>query len=108
MKRDLVWLPCTRDHPQDVGSQLKRRRGAALRSVPLNCCGCRDPLLCKCTQPPINDGALDAWRDAALQILFAGNLPLLPIEVRQALWRRGGPDRVLAEKLHVACGGEVA
>jgi hypothetical protein len=86
---------------------LKRRRQAARRSVPLDC-GCRDPLLCNCTQPPISEVALDGWRDAALRLLFGGQVPLLPIEVRRALWRRGGPDRVLAEKLHEAYGGEVA
>ncbi|WP_241011007.1 hypothetical protein [Mycobacterium camsae] len=51
---------------------------------------------------------LDGWRDAALHVLAVGQIPLLPIEVRRALWRRGGPDRVLAEKLHEAVGGAPA
>jgi len=91
---------------QSLPSQLGRRREAARRSVPLDC-GCRDPLPCNCTQPPISSVALDGWRDAALHVLSVGQLPLLPIEVRRSLYRRGGPDRVLAEKLHEACGGEV-
>lgn len=106
-RTELVWLPCTWNHPQDIASQSRRRGDAAARSVPLDC-GCRDPLLCRCTHPPISENALDAWRDAALQLLFARQMPLLPLEVRRALWRRGGPDRVLAERLHAACGGEVA
>ncbi|KLO29576.1 hypothetical protein ABH37_13255 [Mycobacterium haemophilum] len=86
---------------------MRRRREAACRSVPLDC-GCEDPWPCRCTDPPLSDHALDGWRDAALRVLFGGHVPLLPIEVRRALWKRGGPDRVLAERLHDACGGEVA
>jgi hypothetical protein len=51
---------------------------------------------------------VDSWRDSALHILRTGCMPLLPIEARRALWRRGGADRVLAELLHDACGGEAA
>jgi hypothetical protein len=107
--KSLVWIPCTRRSPQDTHSQLERRRDAAHRSVPLGC-GHRDPWVCGCyaTEPPLTDNQLDGWRDAALKVLSCGQLPLLPIEVRRALWKRGGPDRVLAEKLHQACGGEVA
>jgi hypothetical protein len=100
----------TRRHaPQDTHSQLERRREAKNRSVPL-ACGCRDTLTCRCytTEPPLSEHALDGWRDAALKVLFDGCVPVLPIEVRRALWQRGGPDRVLAEKLHEACGGEIA
>jgi hypothetical protein len=75
--------------------------------VPLDC-GCRDPWLCRCTDPPLSDHQLDCWRDSALHILRLGNTPLLPIEARRALWRRGGADRVLAELLHDACGGALA
>ena len=106
----LVWVPCTRPPaPQDTRSQLDRRHSAADRSAPLGC-GCRDPLLCSCyeTEPPLSDHALDGWRDAVLKVLFNRQVPLLPIEVRRALWKRGGPDRILAERLHEACSGEVA
>lgn len=80
--------------------------------MPLDC-GCArgphsDPLACLCTFPPMSDRAIDGWRDAAIHILRTGKMPVLPIEVRRALFRRGGADRVLAELLHNACGGEAA
>lgn len=104
----LVWLPCTWDHPQDLRSQLGRRRNQSNRSVPLDC-GCRDGWTCRCTQPPLSDHAIDAWRDAAKHVLGTGRIPLgLPLEVRRALWRRGGRDRELAEQLHQACEGAIA
>jgi hypothetical protein len=50
---------------------------------------------------------IDGWRDAALHVLNAGQMPGgVPIEVLRALYRRGGADRVLAEALHEAAGGE--
>ena len=36
-----------------------------------------------------------------------GHMPLLPLEVRRALWRRPA-DRALAELLHDACGEAIA
>jgi hypothetical protein len=40
----LVWVPCTRpDAPQDLKSQLQRRREAARRLPPLEHSGRRDP-----------------------------------------------------------------
>ena len=86
---------------------MRRRRAAAARSLPLDC-GCRDPYPCRCTSPPLSDTAVDGWRDAAQHVLATGRIPLLPLEIRRALWRRGGTDRALAEVLHRACGGEVA
>jgi hypothetical protein len=50
---------------------------------------------------------VDAGVEAALHILSCNSVPLLKFDVLQALWRRGGPDRVLAEKLHEACGGQI-
>ncbi len=51
---------------------------------------------------------IDAGRAAARHILDStGRVPLLEFEVLQALWRRGGEDRVLAEMLHAAAGGEI-
>lgn len=85
----------------------KRRREAARRVVSLDC-GCPDPWPCRCSLPPLSDKMIDAGRAAALHILESGRVPLVKIEVLQALWRRGGPDRVLAEQLHAACNGEVA
>ena len=51
---------------------------------------------------------VDAGRDAARHILETGQVPLLELEVLQALWRRGGDDRVLAEQLHELTGRVVA
>jgi hypothetical protein len=51
---------------------------------------------------------IDAGRDAARHVLDGGQVPLLEIEVLQALWRRGGDDRRLAEELHKLTGGLVA
>ena len=104
--KSLVWVPCTWSSPQDYLSQLKRRRAAAHRSNPLHC-GCRDGWTCRCTEPPLSEHALDGWRDAAQHVLAAGRMPLVPLEVRRALWRRDGADRELAVLLHQECG-EVA
>lgn len=88
--------------------QWSRRREAAWRSVPLDC-GCRDPWPSRCTEPPPTDYQLDAWRDAALCVLRNHQMPILSLEALRGLYRRGGPDRVLAEQLHAAgSGGQVA
>ena len=86
---------------------MRLRRGASRRMVPLDC-GCRDPWPCRCTEPPLSEAALDAWHDAALHVLASGEIPLVPIEVRRAWWKRGGADRRLAQLLHTACGGQAA
>ncbi|QFS91519.1 hypothetical protein FIV07_12190 [Mycobacterium sp. THAF192] len=86
--------------------QLERRRTSAHRSEPLDC-GCRDPW-CRCTEPPLSDHAIDGWRAAALHVLACGRAPVVPIEVLRALYRRGGDDRTLAERLYALSGGEVA
>jgi hypothetical protein len=91
----------------DTLAALHRRRQASRRMVPL-ACGCADPWPCRCTDPPLSERAIENWRDTALHVLSTGYLPVLPIEARRALWRRGGADRVLAELLHDACGGEAA
>lgn len=104
---ELVWLPCTWDHPQDIRNQLGRRRSAAKRLVPLEC-GCSDPHPCRCTEPPLSEKMIDAGRDAAVHIMDnTGRVPLLQTEVLRALYRRGGDDRVLAEKLHAMTGGRI-
>jgi hypothetical protein len=102
----LVWIPCTRSYPQDTASQLKRRRDAG-RRLPTLDCGCADPWPCRRSEPPLTEKMIDAGRDAALHLLRCNAVPLLKFEVLQALWRRGGADRVLAEILHEACGGEI-
>lgn len=91
----------------DTVSQERRRRHASRRLPSLDC-GCSDPWPCQCNEPELSERAIDGWRDAALHVLRTGHMPLLPLEARRALWRRGGADRVLAELLHDACGGEAA
>jgi hypothetical protein len=84
------------------------RRRAAQRMVPLEC-GCGpDPWLCRCSEPPLSDVVVDGWRDAARHVLAVGPMPLVPLEVRRALYRRGRADRELAETLHAGCGGVIA
>jgi hypothetical protein len=87
--------------------QIKRRRSATRRVPPLDC-GCPDPWPCRCAEPPLSEGMIDAGRDAALLILDTGRVPLLKFEVLQALWRRGGADRALAEQLHELTGWAVS
>lgn len=80
-----------------IPAQLRARRTAAGRQPPLDC-GCRDPWPCRCsTEQPPSDQALDGWVAAALHVLDTGQIPVFPREVCRALWRRGGPDRALAE-----------
>lgn len=86
--------------------QLRRRRAAVQRTPPLDC-GCPDPWPCRCTEPPLSERALDGWRDAAQHVVAGGHMPIVPLEVRRALYRRGAGDRALAELLHRGCG-EVA
>lgn len=93
------------EHPHRIWN---RRRSAAQRMVPLEC-GCQpDPWLCRCTEPPLSDMAIDGWSDAARHVLAVGRMPLVPLEVRRALYRRGGADRELAQTLHAGCGGAIA
>lgn len=104
----LVWIPCTRPSaPQDHASRDARRREAAARSIPLDC-GCRDPWICRCTEPPLSEAMIDAGRDAAQHILDTGRVPVLEFEVLRALYRRGGADRQLAERLWAETGGLLA
>lgn len=91
----------------DILAQLRRRRRAAER-LPLLDCGCADPWPCRCTTPPLTDRDVDNWRDAAGHVMDTGKVPLLPVEVLRALYRRGGEDRALAERLHAATGGVLA
>jgi hypothetical protein len=86
---------------------MKRRSAAARRMLPLDCgCG-SDPWMCRCTDPPLSARTIDGYRDAALHILASNRVPIVQAEVLQALWRRGGADRELAELLHKLTGGQV-
>ena len=87
---------------------LRRRQAASRRLFALEC-GCRDPWPCRCGQPPLSQQWVDAGADAARHILGSiGCVPLLEHEVVQALYRRGGHDRQLAQELNTLAGGEAA
>lgn len=109
-RQELVWVPCTWSHPQDLHSQLERRRNAS-RRLPAVCdrCGARDPISCRCydPQPPLTPRAVEAWRAAILRTLPIGP-PVVPVEVLQRLYRNGGRDRQLAERVWAETGGLVA
>jgi hypothetical protein len=49
---------------------------------------------------------VDAGAAAAAHLLECGHTPLLKTEVLRGLWRRGGPDRALAQNLYVLVGGD--
>jgi len=59
--------------------------------------------------PPLSERFIDGSRDAAVHIITAtGKAPLLELEVLQALWRRGGVERRLAQRLFELTGGQIA
>lgn len=91
----LQWVPCTRQYPQDVASQL-RRRGRAGRRLPQ-----------WYPEPPLTDHQIDGWR-AAIQRTMPIGPCLVPIEVLQRLYRNGGSDRELAMRVWAETGGLVA
>ncbi len=82
------------------------RRRAASRRLPVGACGRADPWYYD--EPPLTDHQLDGWRAAARHVLGAGVVPRVPVEALRALYRRGGPDRQLAERLHQLAGGVAA
>lgn len=100
-------LPAPPPSSESTTRMLHRRADAARRLLPLDC-GCRDPLPCTCTSPPMSDHVVDSYRDAAQHVLAQGLTPLLPAEVLRALWRRRGEDRRLAQHLHQITLGAVA
>ena len=103
--------PKTTTQPRLCGAaavaQLYRRRQVTYRLASLDC-GCRDPWPCHCAEPPLSERAIDGWVAAAQHIISIGEIPLLPLEVLQRLWRRGGAGRLLAVELHELCGQAVA
>ncbi|MCV7101526.1 hypothetical protein H7I01_14220 [Mycobacterium palustre] len=79
--------------------------------MPQHCnrCGARDPISCRCwePQPPLSEHQVDAWRAAIERTLPIGP-PVVDLEVLQRLWRNGGSDRELAERVWTQTGGLVA
>lgn len=106
----LCWVPFPQNFAQDTGSQLRRRREASARMVRLrDCCGAKDPLSCRCHDPipKLSENAIEAWR-AAIERTMPIGPPAVPLEVLQRLWRNGGADRELAERVWSATGGVIA
>jgi hypothetical protein len=84
-----------------------RRYAASRRLPPLWPCGCiRDPAVDRhrCGRVGISDRWVYAGAAAAAHLLELGYTPILELEVRQALWRRGGTDRALAAQLWELAG----
>ncbi|MCZ0731879.1 hypothetical protein [Mycolicibacterium iranicum] len=88
-----------------IARQLSRRRIGSYRLPPLES-GYRDPW--RYDDVPLTDKMVDAGRSAALHFLADGQVPILKPKVLEALWRRGGEDRELAELLHRLTEGQVA
>jgi hypothetical protein len=74
-----------------LAAQFRRRRLAAARSVPLACCGCRDPILCRCHDDPLSDlhdrSELMLWaaRAASEHLAALGLPPVFDPETTRAL-----------------------
>jgi hypothetical protein len=76
-------------------AQLRRRREASYRLVPLDC-GCRDPWPCRCHErchccghePPPSDHELDGWVAAITHLADHGLRAIVPPTVRRALRER--------------------
>jgi hypothetical protein len=83
----LVWLPCTWTHPQDVSSQLRRRRNASYRRPELEHIGRSDPWH---FEPPTA-----GYEDAAAHLLSHAPDP----EGLREMWKRGGHERLDAETI---------
>lgn len=85
--------------PETVVCQLKRRQEAA-RRLPAYCgCGARDPILCRCGRTEeLTENAVDGWR-ATIELLLPIGPPIVPVQVLRQLWRNGGSDQVLAERV---------
>jgi hypothetical protein len=94
----------THDPSLTATLQLSRRREASRRLASLEC-GCADPWSHRCDRSSgasMSEKALDGWAQAILTLLAVGSLPLVPRDALRELWRRGGEDRVIAEKLRAA------
>jgi hypothetical protein len=87
-----------------LGDQLRRRRHAAADCFPLRC-GCRDPWPCRHNHLPPSERMVDAAALAASHLTEAGLAPVFDQATLRALWRRGGDDRRLAQRLYDLAGG---
>jgi hypothetical protein len=89
----------------NTAAGLHRRRNTSRRLTPLEC-GCADPWPCTCNDDRPSERMIDAGAHAARHLLELGHVPLLKSDVLEALYRRGGDDRELAQHLYQTCGGE--
>jgi hypothetical protein len=95
--------PLPRICPTDVPGQLRARRAASQRMVPLDC-DCRDPLACRCGEDDITPVVTNAYKDAVQHLLAHGLTPAAFRAEARVLWRRGGEDRRLAVEITEAWG----
>lgn len=65
----------------------RRRRQAAVRSVPRRC-GCRDPWVCRCADSLPSQRMADAGAAAAAHLLAADLPPMLDTATLRAMWRQ--------------------
>ncbi|RAU99477.1 hypothetical protein [Mycolicibacter senuensis] len=49
---------------------------------------------------PMSEHQLELWHHTIDHLESKGLTPIVETDVCRALWRRGGPDRVLAVRLH--------
>lgn len=78
-----------------VSDRLRLRRSASLRCEPL-LSGRRDPW--HPSRPPLTDRQISAWLDAVEHLERHDLTPVVDLDTRQALWRKG--HRNLAVRLH--------
>jgi hypothetical protein len=72
----------------DTVAGLHRRRNASWRMLPLDC-GCRDPLGCRCDDPPLSDRQAFGAVAAAHHLLGENLTPIFDRPTLVALWRNG-------------------
>jgi hypothetical protein len=90
----------------EYAAGLRLRRGASWRLPVLDHSGRSDPW--HYDEVPLTEHQADTWHATVDHLAGAGLVPLVSLEVRRELWRRGGRDRKLAERLHKGCAGAVA
>ncbi|WP_156773008.1 hypothetical protein [Nocardia sp. 852002-51101_SCH5132738] len=77
-----------------INEQL-HRRAAAARRLPGG-----DPWPRTVRELDLSTHQLSAWSSAVNHIASDGVCPIVPREVLELLWQRGGADRELAEQIH--------
>jgi hypothetical protein len=83
-----------------------RRRDAAKRLTPLDCCQCRDPYTCRCHDGPMSDRQAEAAAAALFHLERIGLSGLADPRTCKALWKAG--FRTVAEDVNAKTQGLVA